>query len=194
MSTLGPITGKSYGITLGPIRPLRDVGSIRRGWIPKQYSSSTGKEERTMNAVGALIMFTPEFLGGAWLYYKHKNHHNTQHTVRLGNYQMSQMKDLFIRSSTDPDSGGSLADSVVVGRFWSRLPEGLENGLENERVWLRISSHLKEKERAWLQVACKQRSNRAVILWLTSPLSCILCIQGCCITATCDDPSTCMRQ
>lgn len=70
-----------------------------------------------MNAVGALIMFTPEFLGGAWLYCKHKNHHNNQHTVRLGNYQMSQMKDLFIRSSTDPDSGGSLADSVVVGRF-----------------------------------------------------------------------------
>ena len=66
------------------------------------------KEEGDKGCCRLPVVSTPEFLGGTGLYCKHKNHNDQQHTVRLdgGSYQMSQMKDQFIRRSTDPGSAG----------------------------------------------------------------------------------------
>lgn len=91
------------------------------------------------------VMSTPEFLGGTWLYSKHKNHNDHPHTVRLdsGSDQMSQIKDLSIRRSIGPGSS-SLCGCQSACQAVSDSECQMEacrpaSGLEPERVWLRIS-------------------------------------------------------
>lgn len=127
-------------------------------------------------------MSIPEFLRGTWVYCEHKNQYDHRHTVWLysRSCQMNQIKYIFIRRCTDPDSEGR------------RKAHRSANGLENKKRWLRIFFTSQGEERAWLWVICKWKCNRAMILWLTTQLSNILCAQAFCITATCDDPSNCM--
>lgn len=83
---------------------------------------------------------------------------------------MSQIKDLFIRRSIDPDSPRP-------------------HGTAKDFFFL----HFSRRGESMLQAVCKKVSNRAIILWLTTLLSNTIWVWAFCIRATCDEPSMVIR-